>query len=178
MVLEFLRAERDTIPAWGREIVDNANVEDASENDLRKQLLARRGYPQREALFTHFPPDVASHHAELTVPDLASVRYMDRDQTWLSFSEGTRSIPHGVSRLGKLSFRGDPSPDIYRIAAAVEEGRSFPDLILVGPPDAAPEQLVILEGHKRATAYVYGEKPAQISVLVGFSSRIGEWYWF
>jgi hypothetical protein len=134
MVLEFLRAERKNVPTWARELVDNPNRDNASENERRRQLLSRRGYPQRDYLFKNFPSDVAWHRAELTVPELVSVRYMDRDQTWLTFSEGTRSIAHGITRLGKLSFPGDPSPDIYRIAAAVEEGRSFPDLILCWTP--------------------------------------------
>ena len=45
-------------------------------------------------------------------------------------------------------------------------------------PGADAADLVVLEDHKRATAYVYCAQPNEIGALVGFSPHIDRWYWF
>jgi hypothetical protein len=181
MVLEFLRAEIENVPEWTRYVIEAPNLNDETENERRRCLLSNRGYGWNQFPFRDFPANVSWHHATLTVGELSSVRYMNREPTWCRFSEGTRSIPHGVRNIGKGLFPDDPKADpsavISRIASGVEQERSFPELILVGTPDAAPEQLVLLEGHKRATAYVYMGKPAEIRVLTGFSPGMRHWPW-
>ena len=88
-------------------------------------------------------------------------------------------VADGASKVGKLTLPNNPTPAvILNIVAGLEQGRLFPELILVGMPGAGPEQLVLVEGHKRATAYVYADKPAEIQALVGFSPGISSWYWF
>ena len=60
------------------------------------------------------------------------------------------------------------------IVDALERGSSPAELILVGKPDV--DGLVVLEGHKRATAYVIPfENPDELDVIVGISARIEEW---
>ena len=70
-------------------------------------------------------------------------------------SAGTRSISDGVLNVGKPLFlddpNTDPSPVILGITSAVDKGVALPKLILAGPSDASPEQLVLVEGHNGAT---------------------------
>jgi hypothetical protein len=56
----------------------------------------------------------------------------------------------------------------------VRNGASFPELILVSEPDS--DELVLLEGHKRATAYVRALDPeVELEVIVGSSPQIAGW---
>jgi hypothetical protein len=182
MVLEFLRAEIENVPEWARSIVDRPNLEDESENERRRCLLTGRGFGWDMFLFRGFPSGVAWFDTTLTVDELSCVKYIDHDETWRRMSGGARSIPEALPNIGNQLFldnpNADPSAVILGIASAVEEGRSFPKLILAGPLDATAEQLVLVEGHKRATAYVYGGKPAEAQALIGFSYAIKNWYWF
>jgi len=88
-------------------------------------------------------------------------------------------VADGASKVGKLTLPNNPTlAVILNIVAGLEQGRLFPELIFVGTPGAGPEQLVLVEGHKSATAYVYADKPAEIQALAGFSPGISNWYWF
>ncbi len=99
-----------------------------------------------------------------------------------SFGRGTRLIADGAKNVGKRwppeAADKDPSPSILVIAAKLEKGGSFPELIFVGEPEAPPDQLVLVEGHSRATAYVYAGAAPEIEALVGFSSGIVKWRWY
>jgi len=91
----------------------------------------------------------------------------------------TPSMSSRASKVGKLTLPNNPTlAAILNIVAGLEQGRLFPELIFVGTPGADPAQLVLVEGHKSATAYVYADKPAEIQALVGFSPGISNWYWF
>jgi hypothetical protein len=181
MVLAFVRAEvdRESLPAWARVVIDAPDTSDESQNALRARLLDRRGYRQNESLFKDFPADVSWQRASLTIDELSRASYINcHEPTWQTYSGGTRLIADGARNVGKVTLPNDPTAVILAIAAAVKQGRSFPELILVGSPNANPEQLVLLEGHKRATAYVYGGQPSELETLVGFSPDIDGWYWF
>jgi hypothetical protein len=76
--------------------------------------------------------------------------------------------------LGKIApDEGDPTEHILGIAAELEQGRAFPELIFVGPawgPGGRSHPLS--KGTPRATAYAYSGKPDGIEALVGVSSNL------
>jgi hypothetical protein len=90
MVVAFLRGEmnssrRITIAlrqqGLTRRLIDEPNSANAEENNVRKQLLAFRGYEQREALFTGFPLDASWRRVVLEAHDLQLLRYANY-HTW------------------------------------------------------------------------------------------------
>lgn len=178
MVLAFLQAEIANTPEWARFVIKQPNLEDESENERRRCLLSSRGYGWNMFLFQDFPGDVSWHRARLAVKELGAARYIDREPTWHSLSKGTRLIADGASNFASRSVHNETTAVIRAIAAGLEQGRSLPELIFVGLPESRIDDLVLVEGHKRATAYVYAGKPAEINALVGFSPGISGWYWF
>jgi hypothetical protein len=189
MVLAFLRAElRSPMLAmrfvlwlsrhgYSRSLLDEANLESDAENELRRRVLGGwRGYRQNSLLFVGFPDDVRWHNARMTSAELADVKYAT-EPSWDRLSGGTRLTSDGAKNLGVIALPDDGAKHILAIARAIRSGRAISDLILVGRPNANPDELVLVEGHKRATAHVFvGEDDAKdIDALVGLSERIGEW---
>jgi hypothetical protein len=125
----------------------------AIKRTLRRVILGSyRGYGW--ALFEGFPNDLDWHRVRLTIEELGAVKYMNYPR-WKTLSGDTRRVADGAENVGKGWPGGpadtDPSQSIRDIAAKLEKGESFAELILVGEPGAGPDQLVLVEGHSRAT---------------------------
>jgi hypothetical protein len=189
MILAFLRAEIESpdyqdrilqVPG-ARALVDQADPPSEQENADRRWLLGfSRGYPG-SALFLGFPTGITWFRTRLMIGELGTARYMDYPR-WVVLSKGTRLVADGAKNVDMEwppdASDKDPSPTIKAIAARVENGEAFPELIFVGEPEAAPDQLVLIEGHSRATAYVYANANTEIDALVGFSPSIVRWRWY
>lgn len=80
-------------------------------------------------LFKDFPADVAWHRATPTVSELGATKYLAREATWHGFAGGTRLVADGASNVGLLA---GPTAVILGIVTGLEQGRSFPELILAG----------------------------------------------
>ena len=188
MVLAFLRAEIDSerykgyFPQDGsqgelaRRLVDRPNLKDPIENDMRRGMLRYRGFGWGGALFLGLPADVSWHRVALTLDEVARARYANYP-TWKELSGETRVIGDGARNIGKLSPSEDPTEHVLGIAAELEQGRAFPELIFVGAPGAQADDLILFEGHSRATAYAYTGKPDEIEALIGVSSNLAGWRW-
>jgi hypothetical protein len=189
MILAFLRAEIESRHYQhhilridgARALVDQADSESEQENAARRRLLAYRGYGGT-GLFLGFPNDLVWQRVQLTADELGAARYMNYFR-WCILARGSRLIADGAKNVGKgwplgLPEDSDPSPDIMGIAAELGKGETFPELILVGEPEAPPDQLVLVEGHSRATAYVYAKAEREVAALVGFSPGIARWHWY
>jgi hypothetical protein len=182
MVLAFLRAEinsPDFQAAVGcdRSLVEDGDLSDDHENAERRRALAYRGFPN-QALFQGFPTDVEWTRCRLGTDELGGARYLDYP-SFVELSGGTRRIADGAGNLGLVRpAAGDQTAAIEAIADELRAGRAYPELILVGDPGSAPEQLVLMEGCKRATAYVRVGIPSESEVLVGASPNMARWHWF
>src|SRR5690349_17231806 len=182
MVALFLRTElpaarfRDTLRALmehaglPERVVSDPDLGDEAENQARLRLLTQhRGYGTRTGLFEGFPDDVCWQWMAITPAELAGVRYIDYDY-WVELSGGTRLAVDAAPRIraGVAPF-GVPSGWALGMAREVASGARFPPLILVttGPGD----DLVVLEGHARLTAYMLARDrlPPELEVLVGSS---------
>jgi hypothetical protein len=189
MILAFLRAEADSatyqdrllgIMPEARALIEHSGLEREDVNAGRRLLLdCHRGYAGR--LFQGFPNDVDWHRARLTLDELGAAKYMNYPR-WVVLSGRTRLIADGAKNVEKPwppdADDTDPNPSILAIAEGVKKGESFPELIFVGEPEAPPERWVLVEGHCRATAYVYAGIDAEIEALVGFSPAIARWHWY
>ena len=182
MVALFLRTElpaarfRDTLRALlqsyelPESIITDPDLGDDAENQTRLRLLTEhREYGTRTGLFEGFPDDVSWQWMAITPAELATVRYIDYDY-WVELSGDTRLAVDAVPRIraGVAPF-GVPSDWALGMAREVARGARFPPLILVttGPGD----DLVVLEGHARLTAYMLArdQLPPELEVLVGSS---------
>jgi hypothetical protein len=194
MVLAFLRAEIDS-PRFGdvfhqglhvlgftrAQLIDNANVNDAAENQARAYLLGgARGYRRGTLLFQRFPGDAIWHRCEATVAEVGAFLYANFP-TLLELSGGSRIVCDGANRA-----RGGPDgfsvpvqellAGIDPINARVAAGDQLPELIAV--QDTNSPAIVLLEGHARATAYVIAQNPPMVPVLLGISAHMHEWRCF
>ena len=182
MVALFLRTElpaarfRDALRALlqshglPESVITDPDLGDDAENQVRLRLLTEhREYGTRTGLFEGFPDDVSWQWMAITPAELATVRYIDYDY-WVELSGDTRLAVDAVPRIraGVAPF-GVPSDWALGMAREVARGARFPPLILVttGPGD----DLVVLEGHARLTAYMLArdQLPPELEVLVGSS---------
>jgi hypothetical protein len=151
-----------------RSIVEHPDTRDDAADAVRRQVLAAyRSYPAGD-VFTGMPADVRWHFAVLTPAELMTVRYIDYPY-WTEFSGGTRLAADGARLLGPLLDQ--PSGSIYRqIAENLRDGQLPPPIILLGEP--GPENLVVLEGHKRLTGLLVCPQwlPAELDVLLGITA--------
>jgi hypothetical protein len=187
MVLAFLQAEirssrygsiiQRTLAqlGWENSLIENPNLADEVENAQRRWLLSYRGYPRREGLFTRFPLDVQWRRVGLEPTDLQVIRYIKDTVTaapnWTNLSNGTRLVCEGASSVRQQS--SDPLfQQIVAIAEGIRDGIRFPALIAA---EHDKGNLVLIEGHSRATAYVLEGYGGTVEAFVGSSLSMKDW---
>jgi len=188
VVLAFLRAEVDS-PRYGGQIawqlqafclsrtllIDNADLDNENHNLIRLVMLDYRGFRNRAALFHQFPADVLWRRVELEPHELGRLKYIGRDENWMSFSEGTRRPARVAKRIVNRELLENPGPGIIAIQEKLRQGQRFPELIAA---EGNGEDLILIEGHYRATAYVGLNWPEKIPMFVGSSPQMHKWHWF
>lgn len=148
-----------------RLLVDRPDIANDDENAFRRYLLgAYRSY-----VFEELPPDIAWYRALLNREEVARIRYIDYDY-WNELSGNTRMPSAAVKTIaaGREIF-GVSNEGFLKVAQALREGATFPELILVGTsPD---NDLTVYEGHLRLTAYLLAPEciPEDLEVIVGFA---------
>ena len=188
MVALFLRTELGSVrhQARIRELLDRedlperlltaADLTSPSENARRRDLLSTyRGYEPRVGLFDGFPRDVRWDWIALQPDEVLRVKYINYDY-WTELSGGSRlaaDAPPRV-RVGVAPF-GVSSQWAIGLGDAVAAGARFPPLILVS--SGSGNDLVVLEGHARLTAYAMRPEalPAELEVLLGSSPDMRAW---
>ncbi len=101
VVLAFLKAEVDS-PRYGCHIarqlqalclsrtllIDSPDLDNENHNLIRLAMLDYRGFRNRGALFHQFPADVLWRRVELEPHELGRLKYIGKDENWMSFSGG------------------------------------------------------------------------------------------
>jgi len=112
----------------------------------------------------------------ITPVELARVRYIEYDY-WDELSGGTRLAVDAATRIhaGVTPF-GVSNDGVLAMAQAVANGARLPPLILV-TTGRGGDDLVVLEGHVRLTAFmlVHDRLPPGLEVLVGSSPTMARW---
>ncbi len=160
--------ERDGL---AQRVITDPDLDDDAENQARLGLLA--GY--REDYLDNFPDDVRWQWMAITAAELATVRYIDYSY-WNKLSGGTHLPADAAPRIhAGIAPYGVSSDKYLQMAELVASGTLFPPLILV--TTGAGEDLVVLEGHNRLTAYmlVPDQLPPELEVLVGSSPAMTRW---
>jgi hypothetical protein len=134
-------------------------------------MLNYRGFEKRQALFLGFPIDVYWRRVELEPHELGRLKYM-REQHWDSFSKETRRPVRVLERIVSGELSDDPGRHVMAIQQRVKEGGRFPELIAAeGPGD----DLILIEGLCRATAYVGVEWQENIPIFLASSPTMDRW---
>lgn len=188
MVLVFLQAEIDSprFSPWLKHwlvthrfdratLIDNGLLNDPEQNRRRAELLkGARGYQDNKMLFTGFPDDVQWRLIEIERTELADFKYANEDSL-LKVSGTSRLVADGAKNytLGKAPAHFSERVD--GVIGRLNNGEQLCHLIAVEADDV---NLVLVEGHTRATAYVVAKPSYPITVLVGTSPLMKRWSFF
>lgn len=188
IVAEFLKAEINS-SRWGekleplliqgeikKSVLDNPDLKNELENKQREWVLANfRGWKQNKDLFENFPEDIEWYRAILQIDDLKKIKYMNYSY-WNELSNHTGLVTEGIKTIkAGIKIYGKSNDGFKKAAQYVKEGGKFPKLILVAKDKNS--QLILLEGHLRATAMLWQEETItdKLEVFVGFSDKIEHW---
>lgn len=155
------------------DLIDHPNLENESENNIRRELLkVYRGFGANAYLFVGFPEDVAWRFVEIEPKDHHVLLFANED-SWIEISEGTRSVERAARRIDRFE-RPDTANRVRAIQQDITDGKSMAPLILV---EGENGMLILVEGHSRATAYV-GLKWPHITALIGSSPTMHNWHYY
>jgi hypothetical protein len=191
MVLAFLRAEAesprfgpiykqclDQLQAFGvsrQRLLDNADLNFFRDNAQRIEILkAVRGYRGNTLLFRSFPNDVKWRRVGVEPADWTRVKYANCP-TWVNLSGGTRVVADGAKNIDSNVAAEDANKHIKALVAELIKGKRYPDLIGVS---GARGEIILIEGHSRATAYVLAGLAEPAQCIVGSSSYIRNWAFY
>jgi hypothetical protein len=191
MVLAFLRGEIKS-PRFGalykpcfdhlhpfgfspQNLVENADLRSPRDNAQRIQILkAVRGYRANQWLFTGFPNDVFWRRVVLEPADLNTVKYANYP-TWVTLSGGTRIVADGAKSIDSVAAAEDANRNIKAVADDLRSGKRYAELIGV---DGEAGEIILAEGHTRATAYAVAQLPERIECIVGSSPNMRNWAFY
>jgi hypothetical protein len=188
MVLAFLRAEVDSSRFGGfyrasldklrnfglgpEVLLDSPDLGSTLQNAFRKHILAGvRGYGVNQLLFRGFPADVTWRRITLKPTDFDILKYA-KWPAWVKLSGGTRSVLDGARNVHTIDLGDGMNNLILDVASDVRAGKKYPELICV---DGSKDDLILIEGHTRATAYALAQLPDEAECIVGSSPKMSEW---
>lgn len=188
MISEFLKAEIDSeqfkqgvfdaLKKYNasEKIIKFPNLNNQEENEIRKLILGKcRGYGMNEHLFENFPPNVRWGKFYLSIEKLKNIKYINWSY-WLELSNGSRLAVEAVKNIKKgIKVFNESNEPFFKIAKDFKNGKKFSPLILVSADHN--KTLIILEGHKRLTAYMLEPTflPEKMEVIIGNSSDFIKW---
>jgi hypothetical protein len=158
-----------------KDIILHPDITNHNENKLRKDILEEtRNYISRKGLFEGLPDDIQWYRAEYPSSSLVNdVKYINYDY-WIELTNGSRLPKDSVEKIRKNEEVFNVSYDNFLEASEdFKKNKSFDEIIIVSDGTS----YVVLEGHLRLTVYALNKEilPEKVSVLIGFSKRIGEW---
>jgi hypothetical protein len=156
-----------------RELLLNAaDPRSVQHNAIRKNILrTARGYGDGQLLFRNFPSDVTWRRIALETTDLGKLKYGNW-LPWVVFSGGTRRVVDGAANIYSADLGNRTNDLILAIAADVKAGKQYAELIgAAGDGD----DVILIEGHVRATAYALAQLPDRMECIVGSSPAMRNW---
>jgi hypothetical protein len=184
VVLAFLKAEvasldysKYILPRLARrglsrgQLIDNPDPDNAHDNLIRQEILGEyRGYGRGESLFCRFPSDVRWRRVELEPHEFGRLKYIreDEDKNWMSYSQGTRLPQRVAERIARGELPG-LEKKVCGIQEKLRRGALLPEIIAA---EGEKGDLILIEGHCRATAYVGLNWSGNIPMFLGSSPQM------
>lgn len=78
----------------------------------------------------------------------------------------------GAANINSVVLPNQTNDLIRTIAAQVRDGKKYAELIGVAGEDC---DVILVEGHVRATAYAFVQMPEQVECIVGSSPGMRNW---
>ncbi len=103
--------------------------------------------------------------------DLQGIEYIDYPY-WVELAGGSRRARDAARRITAGALPREQVAGYWTLADLVRQGSTFPELILVGK--SPRDDLVVLEGHARVTAYLMAAAylPSELEAIAGYSAAI------
>jgi len=188
MILAFLKAEVDAsryrdivqqclekLRFTRQELIDEPSLSDQRQNQARLWILQTfRGYRLNQYLFTGFPLDAIWRRVALEPHELNRLRYAN-EQNWLAFSDNTRKPSQTLVNLSKGKVPQADSDRILAIQSVLSQGKRFPELIAA---EGQNEDLILIEGHSRATAYLASRIDEPTPLFLASSPTMHIWAFY
>ena len=152
------------------------DLRDQAQNDYRRQIItAIYGFGQGSGSFEGLANDLTWRRWRLSTDEVSEMLYARREGAWHLLSPATRKVAEGATNVGHV-FTGDPTNMVVLSLASgiCHSDKKVPELIALGRPDG---QLVLLEGHARATAIVLEAHrfPSGVEAFVGEGPSVENW---
>jgi hypothetical protein len=188
MVLAFLRAAIDSARFGStyrgilanssldrHSLIDNPDRNSYQANSIRRQLpKCVRGYSSNTYLFRGLPTDLTWRRVALDQTDLPKLKYANCPP-WVELSRGTRLVGEGAKNIGTNTPSEDAAVNIRAVADDLTRGKRYAELIGVYDDNG---DIILMEGHTRATAYVAAALPDRVECIVGSSTTIRNWVFY
>jgi hypothetical protein len=153
------------------------NLRDADQNELRRKIVVKtHGFGLGINSFEGLANDIQWRRARVTSHEVGEMLYASGHPAWTPLAPVTRKVAEGASNVGHV-FSGDQT-NMLVLALALRIADSnpppaLPEIICLRRPDS---QLVIMEGHTRATAIMLeAHRMLQVTVFVGASPSVANW---
>ena len=152
------------------------DLRDQTQNELRRQIItAAYGFGQGAGSFQGLGPDLAWRRVRLDTDEVGDLLYARQGAAWPILAPATRKVAEGASNVGHV-FTGDSTNMVVLSLASgiCHSDKKVPEIITLRRPDG---NLVILEGHARATAIVLEAHrfPTGVEVFVGAGASVANW---
>ena len=192
MVLAFLQAEINTPTERGEHyaaalaqigaargpLIDRGDLTDSRQNDDRRSVLGVvRGYSRSKYLFLDFPNDAAWRLVTVTPTEVKGFKYA-KSAGCHPLLSSTRIVADGLKNLDRVQIKEikEISDRVANIAKRLRQGERFCPLIAAQCTGIA--DMVLMEGHTRATAYALTGITDVIELIIGTSSHMRRWPFF
>jgi len=152
------------------------DLRDEEQNRFRRDVISQvYGFGMGRGTFEGLGEDLMWKRVGLTTSEVGKMLYARHDGAWRMLSPVTRKVAEGATNVGHV-FTGDQTNMVVLSLASglCHSDRKVPEIIALRGPDG---QLVILEGHARATAIVLEAHrfPDGVDAYVGEGASIASW---
>jgi O-antigen/teichoic acid export membrane protein len=182
VIAEFLRSEfhhpefEEYREEFGH-LVSRPDLASHRENALRRALLFLR----RGAMWRELPEDTQWYQVEISVSDLARVRFFPRAQ-WRRVAEGSFYLTDMVECL-RQKWQESPENEFFRklerMTNSMRNSVVNPTVLLIGVDERSP--LTILDGNHRIAAALLAHPPAALEsfrFICGLSPVMTRCCWY
>lgn len=181
VIAEFLRSEFhhpefEEYRGEFEHLVTKPDLESHRENSLRRALLFLR----RGAMWRELPENTQWYEVQLTVADLARIRFFPRAQ-WRRVAEGSFYLTDMVECLRAKEKKANDEffRKLRRMSVPVQHREVSPTVLLIGVDTHGP--LTILDGNHRMAAAMLAQPPADLEnfqFICGLSPSMTRCCWY
>ncbi len=152
------------------------DLRDHAQNDLRRQIITSvYGFGQGSGSFEGLAHDISWRRLHLTTDEVGHMLYARREGAWHLLSPATRRVAEGATNVGHVYTGDSTNMVVLSLASGLcHSDKKVPELIALRRPD---DQLVLLEGHARATAIVLEAHrfTGGVHAYVGAGPSVANW---